>query len=571
MNKTSVFLILLILAIFIPSLLVLDYALQAGPLPDNDYWGSVGDIVTDDGFSTHLGDWLNFNNEHIVTIPKIIFAINLVLTGGSNVGLSLTAWLAGLLQVILLSLLLQHDRMKRRHIIILSFIIAAFVFNPRNAHNWFMGMSGVTWITENLMAIACIFSLHRLAVTQQKCWLIWVITTLLLAILTYSTALSLIPTIIIGGYLLNLPKHQLTAISILGAILFLTYIANYERPTYHPELQTSLWSLASYFFVFIGNLVTHKGVTALFYGLLITLFSLTLAIYLYKQKKDMWHELMPWFLIQIYVMGNAAMASLARSGFGLEQALSSRYSSLSALFWLAFCVQIYKISYLFTKRPTSVFFPAFAILLTGFIIYYSHFTSRKAIGKFIERSHNKMLAAASLYSQAYDIQLLKENVNLAFQNHHELDLITHYLKKHGYIPFTRTFEDCPATGEKIKPHKLQIQPTEPFSIGTLDQIKFKNDPAVSSPILEVSGWAYEENQKIWCIAITNEKNIVKGIAIMGLKRQSPIANLKDENTSLQSGWQGYSKLDDSAKIQAFALVGSPPQWQLLNGSYQLIQ
>jgi hypothetical protein len=48
-----------------------------------------------------------------------------------------------------------------------------------------------------------------------------------------------------------------------------------------------------------------------------------------------WPAIIPWLCIQLYVCGNAAMAALARSGFGVEQALASRYRALPALFWLA--------------------------------------------------------------------------------------------------------------------------------------------------------------------------------------------------------------------------------------------
>jgi hypothetical protein len=56
-------------------------------LPDSDYWGNISGIVTEAGVRLGLDTLLRHNNEHIVVIPKLIYAANYLVTSGSNTGL----------------------------------------------------------------------------------------------------------------------------------------------------------------------------------------------------------------------------------------------------------------------------------------------------------------------------------------------------------------------------------------------------------------------------------------------------------------------------------------------------
>jgi len=55
-------------------------------LPDSDYWGNISGIVTESGVRLGLDTLLRHNNEHIVVIPKLVYAANYLVTSGSNTG-----------------------------------------------------------------------------------------------------------------------------------------------------------------------------------------------------------------------------------------------------------------------------------------------------------------------------------------------------------------------------------------------------------------------------------------------------------------------------------------------------
>ena len=56
-------------------------------LADSDYWGNLSGIVTETGVRLSLDTLFRHNNEHIVVIPKLVYAANYLITSKSNTGL----------------------------------------------------------------------------------------------------------------------------------------------------------------------------------------------------------------------------------------------------------------------------------------------------------------------------------------------------------------------------------------------------------------------------------------------------------------------------------------------------
>ena len=98
-------------------------------LPDNDYWGNIRGLITENGVTLNLWNLLHHNNEHVVFIPKLIYAANYVLTSGNNVGLIIYSILAGAACAIILLLLakdLLHDTPARWAFCAVLFPLAIF-------------------------------------------------------------------------------------------------------------------------------------------------------------------------------------------------------------------------------------------------------------------------------------------------------------------------------------------------------------------------------------------------------------------------------------------------------------
>jgi len=557
-RKTS-FLILQFIIVAIPASLIFYYALNAGALPDNDYWTSISDILTEHGgFSSNISDWVKRNNEHYVLLTKLVYALNIVITGGSNVGLSLFTWFMALLQVLMLYHVIpvkhkQHPAL----FVVLLLVVAIFLFSPRQAHNWILGMSGTAWISANFFSLGAILALQYYASTAKLSYYWATFALSLCAIATYSTSLALFPTLIIAVLLLKLKRQDQVVIAVFSVVMVSLYLLSYSKPTNHPDIQNSFSAFLTYFVAFIGALFNLKLEAALFSGTFGLISSLAMSVYTYR-KRTFWPVIIPWICIQLYVCGNAAMASLARSGFGVEQAFSSRYSALPALFWLAWvmiastvCLQ-QRLNY----RKLSLFILLSVSSVIVFNTYRIGLLSAKIL---LERVEHKSLALASIYSHAYDLELIQKTV-LPGNSELQMERLTQLLEANQHIPFNGVFEGCPKVGESIT--ESAIIDTQKF-FGSFDQMVRRN-----GFVIEVKGWAYNNGAKPICLAVTNHNNIVRGVAHYGLKR-ADIPKAISRVLSDDTGWQGYGKVHNHDKMIKVFMLTSIGRWLQLDGRYQI--
>lgn len=548
------------LAVFIPASLILYYALNAGQLPDNDYWGFISHIILESGgFSTHIGDWVQRDNEHYVLLPKLVYALNIVITEGNNRGLSLFAWYMGLLQVFLLYQVIPvKSRQHPALFCALLFAIGLLIFCPRQAHNWFLGMSGVAWISANFFVLSAIISLNRYARTTNKTDLLTSLGLSLCAVATYSTSLALFPTLIIAAFLLKLSRRDQILIAVFSLLILGLYLSTYSSASKPSSMENSFGGVLLYFLAFIGSLFAIDLAVAIIDGGFGLISSGLMITRIYKNQ-TLWRAILPWVFIQLYICGNAAMATLARSGDALEQALSSRYGSLPALFWLAwimiasvFCTQQQKH---FRKIAFSILsFFSFVIILFTFVIGHG------SALLLLDRAEKQSLAMVALYSRAYYLDLLSETA-LYSVSYEFLESEVDKLVSIQHIPFSGMFRQCPEIGSQI----TNIHPPVPLQhSGFIDYLKLRNHS-----VIEVNGWAHNINKAPNCIVITNDDKIVKGIVLYGLLRPDlPKTNPYILNN--HSGWQGYANVDFSDKtIKVFMQSLYNESWVPLFAYYQI--
>ncbi|MCK5830724.1 MAG: hypothetical protein KAH20_10520 [Methylococcales bacterium] len=560
--KKIKFTVLHVIVVFIPASIIFYFALNAGMLPDNDYWGFISHFLSEkDGFSSEISDWVKRDNEHYVLFPKIIYALNIIITNGNNIALSLFTWFMAMLQVLLLYHLIPfRPNQKPTLFLALLFVISLFIFSPAQSHNWFLGMSGVAWISANFFSLSAIYFISYYSATNQNKYIILTFLFSVFAVVTYSTSLSLFPTLIIASLLLPLRRKEQVAIFVFSITILGLYLSTYNTPPEHPSLNQPGNTLVSYFFIFIGSLFTRQNEVAIVVASLGIMSSLSMLLVIYK-KQTYWKTILPWVFIQLYACGNAAMASLARSGFSVEQAFSSRYASLPALFWISWIM----IATVFCNQTQKKYRQFAFIALIGassiFIIKMYQIGFKVAVPH-LERAKNKQITLAALYSHALDAELIHKtlipNVSMVY-----IDTLLKTLEHNQHIPFNGIFNSCPEIGSQL----TQIHnPINTQYFGRVDEIKLKNNE-----IFELRGWANNNNKDPVCIVFTNQDNIVRAIASYGISRPD-IPKTIPSILSSQSGWHGYVKLNKSDKlIKVFMLSTFDQYWIPLTGYYQIIQ
>ncbi|TXL15979.1 hypothetical protein BMR05_01575 [Methylococcaceae bacterium HT4] len=121
------------------------------------------------------------------------------------------------------------------------------------------------------------------------------------------------------------------------------------------------------------------------------------------------------------------------------------------------------------------------------------------------------------------------------------------------------FKQCPKIDSKIS--NIQSVDTEQV-LGAIEQIRLLNHK-----VIEVNGWAYNGPAPV-CIVLTNQNDIVRGIASYGIERLDVVEAIPAV-LSNHSGWQGYGKVHKHDRIVKVYMLTEKAYWLLLNNSFQI--
>ncbi|MGD1714966.1 hypothetical protein [Dapis sp. BLCC M172] len=580
------FIIITTIAILLPAFYVLFMISKAGELLNFDYWWMIKNIYSIDGFSTNIFDWMFRANEHFVLIPAIIYALNILATKGSNIGLCVATFFLASIQGILLIALVPNTLKKYRSILLLLILfISVFNFTPAAAHNWMRGYSGVHWVIANLFVIASIFCVKKLLEFLQNRFAIASIIFGILGCISYSTALGIWPILCAVAILYKLPKKITTSYLCFSVLVIGLYFLTYTTPSHHPSLsKLNLIDIVAYIPVYLGAIFTHNIPVASAIGwaglILAAIFIIYWLFLSYPQ------DFLPWLSIINYSFGTALMAAVSRSGFGAEQAIASRYATLPSLFWLSLIILIFlwlEKQRLTPKKQRYFVMPLVAVLTVLTILMYQ--VGTETFRQIAYRATFEPLVALSLQLGISDPTLIKEKVGnrpAAF-----LGLVD-ALKADGLVPFHQDIKQdnfCANLDEKINSNLLTAKLPENL------QGYFDNVTKFSPTTARVNGWVSqvksqnsevksEENFEIKCIVILNQENVVKGFGMSGFPR-ADVAELLGEEYQF-SGWKGYievkikkSKVKNSENIQeskpeifrAYVKLKNSPNWIALTNQY----
>jgi hypothetical protein len=331
--------VLAVVALLLPALVYLRELPHFGRLDYNDYYGILGVLAEGDGLTHDPLRWLTVkSNEHTVTVAALVYAANVALTHGDNRALSAYALvMLAVTAALLLTFLpasVAGGGMARA---LAACALGAFVFTPVAAHNVVMGFSGTIWFTANACAVVAMAALRRLPARQRlaACWI--VLLPGLVGAFSNSTNLALWPALLVGAALLGVRRKHVLAIAAAGAAVVLFFALRYTPLPWHPRPSASPLGLARYVAAYLGSLLASHVHAAELAGALALLASVFVYLGLLRgANREERGELAPFLMLQLYALGDALGTAVGRSGWGDTQALSSRYASLAALFWIGF-------------------------------------------------------------------------------------------------------------------------------------------------------------------------------------------------------------------------------------------
>jgi hypothetical protein len=256
------------------------------------------------------------HNEHRVVFDRIVFLANFYIFGNLNFRqLSFFGNLGWILTIFVLMMIFRREyNLPNYYLLPVPYIL----FNFIQSENMFFPMASIQFYWSLLFAVLFIQSL-----VHERIFLsIFVLT---IALFTSGGGVLLIPL----GIIFFLIRNNIKGFVLFGiASLLLTtlYFYHYESVPYHPSISSSFINFEqtiTYFFVFLGNLTASTD-TALIFGALSSLAAIFLVI---RQTEHFFAPLLIGYISLI-----AITTAITRSGFGLPQALSSRYTSYSLIF-----------------------------------------------------------------------------------------------------------------------------------------------------------------------------------------------------------------------------------------------
>jgi hypothetical protein len=342
-NKPRV--LLLICAIASPIFLAFLIARFAVNVPFLDEWFTPASIFSKihDSGQISFSDLIEQHNESRLFFPKLIFLLSAYLTHWDTrhemaIIFLMACLIATNLLYIAAKTITVEKTSKQARLLLFMALSNMLIFSPAQYENWLWGIQIVVFIP-----ILCLTT--GISVWYSNIRDVWkvVFVVSLSTVSTFSYANGLLcwfllplTAIFLGKW--NILKRHVKLIVFWGVacISNLTlYFWNYVKPTNHPSFFESLFhplKALNYFFAFLGSslgggsLILSSMVgfaVMLIAGILGVVFSIRWG------SKGLRYRAAGWITLLVYSLASAVITTSGRMGFGVEQAMESRYTTFS--------------------------------------------------------------------------------------------------------------------------------------------------------------------------------------------------------------------------------------------------
>lgn len=234
-----------------------------------------------------------------------------------------------------------------------NFLTALLLFSPLQWENWLWGFQ-LAWFWINLNFVLAIFSVYCLPNIHFKYK--FCLAALFCSIATYSSAQGIFSWFALIPLLFFTRKKIKERLIIVGIWLTLSslciglYFVGYQKPSAHPDTLFVLEQPAralTYFFSLVGYSITGSfGIDillALKIGIFLVSVFICFNIYsLFKYNSTFLENSLPWISLGWFSILFCLATTVGRAGFGISQAFSSRYTSITILLVIA-CVQLIRL------------------------------------------------------------------------------------------------------------------------------------------------------------------------------------------------------------------------------------
>lgn len=481
----------------IPILLLLSLVYQFSVnVPFWDDWSLLRTFYLVNDHSLTFHDLWAPHNEHRLFFPKLIF-IPLAFISKWNVQVEIyfSVFLA-MLNFIFIYNISKITVGKNKKFFHLFNILSCFlIFSLAQTENWLWGYQ-MSWFLVDTFFILAVFILsgsRRIGANKSL-----ILAGLCCFAATFSSAhgilawLAVIPLVYFSD---GERKQKVTRLLFWITFFLLSitiYLIDYRKPAYHPDtfffLKNPIESL-KYLLVVLGYpLNGYFKMEAEQYGFVMLLNFVAFNIYAFKCKDSSFCKLaLPWLSLGWFVVLFALMLMVGRSGFGINQAYTARYATVSILLIIA-NLQLWRLfidkSWILLKkvRYTHIFLYLAATIFIVISLINSFHS--------LDRSRQTLLERKQGGACLEVIHFLSSSFDISFDDTERRQNCLYYVY-HRPLILRKSVELLEELGFRTFPTNMQFIDNPPQVYGQINSPVMTDLPVAltKNSVLDMAGWA----------------------------------------------------------------------------------
>jgi hypothetical protein len=487
-------------------------------------------IKSHDGTLT-LADFFAQHNEHRPAVPRLIFFLLNSFTHWNNIAYLMTACAIVAATSLAVLLLLRRTMGKSQESWFIWFLCNLLIFSPNQDQTWLWGIG-----IQNVLPTALFLFAILIVLSGLSPWIKLIFCGLLCSAATFSSGSGFLTWPLIAFlFVYSKQWRQSLVLLALGGLIAVGYFYHYARPTFGgvPGDRGTPEQRVGFFVAFFGNIFSTAlpgiGQTvSLICGSVILAIFLGVVGFLFYARREKMAEvqtrLLPWFVLAGFALLSGVLAARGRAGFGIPQALESRYASSSLYLALALVAMTPVICGALRWRSAPP-------ILAGLLVVLQLMSFPGALAACGEWSDSQRGVKAAVLL----IRILPHNPQLekVFPSPEILVREAEQLNRMGYLhPPLITSADAEL-----------IEGSNPSPRGEIVAIrKLPNG-------VEIVGWAISQvrHRPAGAVFITYQKRggrpVICELADMGVRAQSVVDHLHDAGY-LWSGWSAIVPDED---------------------------
>lgn len=521
-------------AVVMVGLAVVGGFLSYSPVPFWDMWGGyIGFFMrADDG---EMVAWWDQANEHRIVLARLLFWIDLKWFGGASVFLiAANYFFIGISAFMFWRILRDAAKTEKPATgeIVLGLFVTAWLF-------LWMQKENLTWSYQSQFILAQLLPLCALHWLNKSVVEIRAKRHFLVAcgfgvasVGTMANGILALPLMALYALIMRQGLIRVGLLATLSVVMVFLYFHNYNAVSKHGSLSQALRENPSgfiqYVLLYLGSPFHYLSGQGKFSKLIAQVATLVLvsssawfAIQALRKPRERTLQLAMLFFI-IYIGGTAFGTAGGRLIFGVDQALSSRYTTPVLMAWSSLLV-LYAPSILVAIRGSAKFMLPFAVL--GLLMFN---LQRQALQSDDDELFERKIAALALELQIKDQIQVKHIYAFVDELMPTAEMASaRNLSIFGMYPFRDARGQL---GTTVQPSYL------PACKGNLDTVEQIDGDA---RFVRVSGWVFSpiDNVQQQVVHFINSQSQVVGYALIGMPSLN--ATIAIDGKPLQSGYRGY--------------------------------